>query len=904
MLSEAEKERLLQTARAAEEEIRYMQPRPVTADENNLKNTLVDITTTATPEEKDKLLGTLKQELDLEAALERVRIIAMRMKTPDDLLNICEILYNELRHSGFAELRNTMINLHNDADRFFLNYDFAPHTGKTITKILYDSSPIVQSHVHQIKSTKDAFAEIVLTGQELADWRNFRKDNGEQDDPRLDEVAALHYYFYSVDTGDVGISTYEFISDEQLAVFKRFRNVFDLAYRRYMDIAFAEQQAREARIEAALEKVRSRSLAMHSSDEIRNVVAMVVEKMKELDIETQGGISLVTYLPNCKDLLHWYVNPDHVSGQYTLHLPYFDNLVFNDCLAARNKGQELLAKVYSFEEKNEYFSYAFEHSDFAMAPPEFKQWILAQPYFVFLFASQKNSGIFLNDYTGKIFSQEDNEILIRFSRVFEQAYVRFLDLQKAEAQARESQIEASLERVRSRTLAMQKSSELPAAAAVLFRQLINLGIEPHRLYITLIKDDGGDAEFWITDEDGSKVSAAYTSNLHVIAAFEKMYVGWKENRTSLVIDMRGAELQEYLEHMSSLQVSFKDGLVQTRRILHLAYFTRGFIGMASLDDQPTETIQLLERFAAVFNLTSTRFNDLKAAEKHAMQAGEDLVKLQVEKKRAEDALTELKSAQMQLIQAEKMASLGQLTAGIAHEIQNPLNFVNNFSEVTKELLQDMQMAYENSDADEARELAAEVIDNLAKINFHGRRAEAIVRGMLQHSRNDLGIKEPTDINMLCNELLRLSYHGVRGKEKNLRAEFATYFDESVGKINLVPQEISRVLLNLFNNAFYAVNERSKTAGEQYKPLVTVTTKPAINKGRSGVEVLVTDNGNGMPEHLTEKIFQPFFTTKPSGQGTGLGLSLSYDMINAHGGEIKVATQEGTGTTFSVFLPQV
>jgi signal transduction histidine kinase len=273
------------------------------------------------------------------------------------------------------------------------------------------------------------------------------------------------------------------------------------------------------------------------------------------------------------------------------------------------------------------------------------------------------------------------------------------------------------------------------------------------------------------------------------------------------------------------------------------------------------------------------------------------------------ALLELKSTQAQLIQSEKMASLGELTAGIAHEIQNPLNFVNNFSEVNKELLEELKTermqptAKRNEQMED--EIIDDVIDNSEKINHHGKRAGEIVKGMLQHSQKSKGQKEPTNINKLADEYLRLSYHGLRAKDKNFNATMKTDFDESIGKINIVPQDIGRVLLNLFNNAFYACTERSRSAvNEQksknlisYEPTVTVTTKKVNDK----VEIRVSDNGNGISQNIVDKIFQPFFTTKPTGQGTGLGLSLSYDIVKAHGGEIKVESKEGEGSEFIIHL---
>ena len=272
------------------------------------------------------------------------------------------------------------------------------------------------------------------------------------------------------------------------------------------------------------------------------------------------------------------------------------------------------------------------------------------------------------------------------------------------------------------------------------------------------------------------------------------------------------------------------------------------------------------------------------------------------------SLENLKSAQAQLIQSEKMASLGELTAGIAHEIQNPLNFVNNFSEVNKEMLDEAEEEISRGNFDEVKNILRDIKDNSQKINHHGKRADAIVKGMLQHSRKSSGIKELTDINALCDEYLRLSYHGLRAKDKSFNAKFETDFDPSLPKINMVPQEIGRVILNLINNAFYATNERKKLNEKDYEPYVTVSTRrvnyPLPGTGAGGeVEIRVKDNGTGIPSIIKDKIFQPFFTTKPTGSGTGLGLSLAYDIITkGHGGELSVESGEGEGCLFKISLP--
>ena len=306
---------------------------------------------------------------------------------------------------------------------------------------------------------------------------------------------------------------------------------------------------------------------------------------------------------------------------------------------------------------------------------------------------------------------------------------------------------------------------------------------------------------------------------------------------------------------------------------------------------------------------------LKAVEREKefqkSQALKDQLEIQVAQRTAEllgqknelqKALDELKITQNQLIQSEKMASLGELTAGIAHEIQNPLNFVNNFSEVSAELLDEMNAELIKGDIEEAKAIAKDVIQNLEKINHHGKRADAIVKGMLQHSRSSSGVKEPTDLNALCDEYLRLSYHGLRAKDKSFNATIKTDFDESIGKVNIIPQDFGRVVLNLLTNAFYVVNEKKKislnTEEGIYEPIVSISTKKENNK----IIVTVTDNGNGMTPEIMDKIFQPFFTTKPTGKGTGLGLSMSYDIITkGHNGELKVESVINQGTTFSIVL---
>jgi len=319
--------------------------------------------------------------------------------------------------------------------------------------------------------------------------------------------------------------------------------------------------------------------------------------------------------------------------------------------------------------------------------------------------------------------------------------------------------------------------------------------------------------------------------------------------------------------------------------------------------------RLQEEYAAQA-LEKERIAREKEEEKNALIAQQNIRLEQLVAERTADLETSLESlrqTQDQLIQSEKMASLGELTAGIAHEIQNPLNFVNNFSDVSAELLDEMEEELDKGDIEEAKAISGDIKQNLQKIAHHGRRADGIVKGMLQHSRASTGQKEPTDINALADEYLRLAYHGLRAKDKSFNADLVTNFAEGLPKINIVPQDVGRVLLNLFTNAFYATQEKSKQysvgSGQSqfsgYKPAVSVTTQI---KGDS-LEIIVKDNGTGIPDAIKDKILQPFFTTKPTGEGTGLGLSLSYDIIvKGHGGSIDIESVDGKGAEFKIILP--
>ena len=1031
------------------------------------------------------------REAQIEAALERVRSRSMAMHKSEELADLSLELVKQVQALGVptwfcafniydddpqgsvewgSNGEGTFPKYRTPREGVFLRYYEAGQRGETlfINEIAPEECP--------------AHYEYLCTLHGVGEQLLKMKDAGIPfPESQVDHVAFFKY-------GYILFITYDPVHEAH-DIFKRFAKVFEQTYTRFLDLKKAESQAREAQIEAALERVRSRSLAMHSADELSDVVIAIVEKLKDLGVVLDAnGVVLCTYFQKSKDVLHWIASPDFsFAGSYLL--PYFDHPIFNDAWQSKESGEEYFSKSYSVEEKNSFFEHAFEHTDYKKFPEEFKQWILQNDKHTLSFAWQKNSAILIPSNTGVMPSEDDVVILKRFAKVFEQAYVRFMDLQRAEAQAREAQIEAALERIRGQVTAMKASSELLDIVVSMRKEFVNLGHEAHYFWHMLWAPDK--YEKAMTSGDGTRIGMIMELPRHIHGDIPLLADWEKSNETFVVYAMDAETAVDYVNKMITLG-DFKQvdpqapSLDDVRRMGGLTFIMartmHGEIGYSlpgSVPNPPTKDLNILVRFAGAFDLAHRRFLDLQMAEKQAretqielalekvrnrtmamqhsdelpeaayqlfleiqnlglpvasagyciwesidkksatafissigelqkpfslptkgvgydfygpmqngekfhveeirgleankkhyafmrtlpvfgdvmdeiMKAGfeipeyqvfhvayfsqgylmfitresvphahdifkrcanvfeqtytrfldlqtkeEQTAKLAAEKQRLEKTLHDLRQTQTQLVHAEKMASLGELTAGIAHEIQNPLNFVNNFSELNAELIEEANQEMVEGNLEDVKEILSDIKDNEQKINHHGKRAEGIVKGMLQHSRTSSGEKEPTDLNVLADEYLRLSYHGLRAKDKSFNADFKMEFDESLPKVNVVPQDIGRVLLNLINNAFYAVSKKAQEAQETYKPEVVVKTK---NMGKN-VIITVQDNGNGIPGDVLDKIFQPFFTTKPTGEGTGLGLSLSYDIVTkGHNGHLEVNTANGTGTEFIVEIP--
>jgi signal transduction histidine kinase len=490
-------------------------------------------------------------------------------------------------------------------------------------------------------------------------------------------------------------------------------------------------------------------------------------------------------------------------------------------------------------------------------------------------------------------TEEETNIMIQFAQVFGLIYMRFLDLLKAESQAHEAFRQTALDRVRAEIASMRTTDDLSKITPLIWRELGTLGVPFSRCGIFIIRDTEQFVHAYLSTPEGESLAVLHLS-FESTATIQRIVENWRHQK----VYTEFWDHQQFQDWVQSLveqgQIKevrqYQGGEIPVQSLsLQFIPFSQGMLYVGSTEQLEESQIDLVMQLADSFSVAYARYEDFK--------------QLEDAKNRIEDTLAELKAAQSQLVQSEKMASLGELTAGIAHEIQNPLNFVNNFSEVNVELLEEMKDEINKGNLAEANAIANDVIENQEKINHHGKRADAIVKGMLQHSRSSSGVKEPTDINELTDEYLRLAYHGLRAKDKSFNATMKTEYDESIGKINIIPQDIGRCILNLITNAFYAVTEKKNRLDDSYEPTVSVSTKKINGKSESHrIEIKVSDNGNGIPQNVLDKIFQPFFTTKPTGQGTGLGLSLSYDIIKAHGGELMVETEDGKGAAFIIWLP--
>jgi len=834
------------------------------------------------------------REAQIETALERVRSKTMAMHNSTDVGETVATMFNQLVHLGittnrcgiliFSETNITEVwtakqNSSGEVNLIIGHLDVAIHPMLTACRIAWKKSE--QVFTFEMKDD-----EVINYYTAINNYPNYPTRFNIVSLPSKENFAG----FFFAD-GAVFAFTDELILLESSQIFKRFANVFGQTYRRFLDLQKAETQAREAQIETALERVRSRTMAMYRSDELALTIKILFEEFRKLQNEehignnSRGFITTINEEKKCFELWITEIDGSEINKQF--FIGFEEETTGKFIYDAWLTKQPYLICDLQGETLNKWLDYLAQ-TGFKIAPGIYGTRRINN----FIYYSKGFIGI-----TSSVpLSENSIHLLQRFAKVFEQTYTRFLDLKNAEAREVIAVREASLDRVRGEIASMRTAEDLQRITPLVWRELTALGVPFFRCGLFIVDEPAEVIHFYLSTPDG-KPLAALELPFQGINVTKEAIANWRLQKV-------------YTTHWSKEEfIAFANNLLDQGQIKNTSTYLGGSEAPESLTLQFVPFKQGMLYVGSENVLNELQIESVKAlanAFSTAYARYEDFIKLESAKQQIEKTLEELKTTQKQLIQSEKMASLGELTAGIAHEIQNPLNFVNNFSEVSTELLDEMNEEIAKGNLEDAKQIAEDLKQNLQKINHHGKRAGDIVKGMLQHSRNTSNTtKEPTDINKLADEYLRLAYHGLRAKDKSFNATMKTNFDESlsadeagIGNINIIPQDIGRVILNLITNAFYAVNEKKKSGIEGYEPTVSLSTKKENNK----VLITVKDNGNGIPKKILDKIFQPFFTTKPTGQGTGLGLSLSYDIVKAHGGELKVETKEGEGSTFTIQLP--
>jgi signal transduction histidine kinase len=812
----------------------------------------------------------------------------MAMQKSEDLAQAVAIVFDELNKLDLGMLRCGIGILNK-----------GKHSVDVWTTTLSDNDSVVQvsgnesMDIHPLlQGAYEAWVEqhdyeYVLKGTDLNDYykalktENFKLPASQSLESGT--VGLEQYYFNAIfSSGGLFAFRDSPFPEEAKAVMKRFADVFNLTYTRFNDLKQAEAQAREATIEAALERVRGNAMAMHSSVDLSATVNVFFKELRGLGIvPIRCGVGEV----------------DEVARTSTLAATTASTLGDSYEIIGKLKlaGHPVLDKIFDHWKSQEEYYPELKGKDLT----EYYRAIRPQVHFPDYTDEKAQYGSYFYfpeglvfAWTEKALSEEEIRIFRRFTSVISLTYRRYIELQRSEANAKDALKQASLDRIRAEIASMRTTSDLERITPLIWKELNILGIPFIRCGVFIMDDSLEQIHTFLSNPEGKAIAAVhipYTTQGNI----QHVINHWRDKSVYADHWDKAAftEFARLLMQQSGLASmdQYLDTLPQEGFCLHFLPFLQGMLYVGNTSQLGEHDMKLLQSVADAFSTAYARY--------------EDFNKLEAAKQQVDKTLADLKQTQQQLVQSEKMASLGELTAGIAHEIQNPLNFVNNFSEVSNELLDEMMQEVARGNYDEVKAIVEDVKQNLEKINHHGKRADGIVKGMLQHSRSSSATKESTDINKLADEYLRLAYHGLRAKDKTFNASMKTEYDEAAGNILVIPQDIGRVILNLITNAFYAVNEKKKlvhasNGAGAYEPTITVSTKRTGNT----VSVAVRDNGNGIPQKVVDKIFQPFFTTKPTGQGTGLGLSLSYDIVKAHGGELKVETKENEGSEFFIHLP--
>ena len=587
-------------------------------------------------DEKIAELEIKNRELEIQASLEKVRAIALSMKAPEGMPEVCKTISLQLQSLGMKEIRNVQTAIFYESRGIYMNYEYYARHHKTfITETVYTNHEVPKAFAAKMLKGKGEFYITHIKGKNVREWLAYQKTTNVFIDHFLEKARSLNYYWYSLGPVALGISTYAPLGKGEIKLFKRFLNVFELAYTKYLDIEQAIGQAREAKIESSLEKVRSRSLAMHNSEELKEVVVIVFDKLRELNLHADGEAGIAILNDETKGIDYWAANPDYISASH-FTTPYFDHIFNNDIWKARENGINFINNTYSFEQKNSFWDYLIEHTDFKNLPEGNKIMIYESKSMTNAFALSKHSAIGVVTYLGKTFSGEQIDIVKRFAKVFEQAYIRFLDLQKAEAQAREAQIEAALERVRSRSMGMQKSDELREVIQVVFQQLqqLNFNIDSANFFMNY--KESNDFNLWI-----ARPGQAYPAQIYfpyIDHPYFNYFIETKEKGLyftayTLTFEEKNS-LWEHFFKYAPVPEDRKKHLLSSEgyaaSIVYMNSFALAVNNYAGILFSEAQNA-IVMRFAKVFEQSFTRFLDLQKAE---VQAREGQIEAALERVRS------------------------------------------------------------------------------------------------------------------------------------------------------------------------------------------------------------------------------------------------------------------------------
>ncbi len=670
-----------------------------------------------------------------------------------------------------------------------------------------------------------------------------------------------------------------------------------------------EIRNREAEIEAATQKVRTQAMGMRAPEDIMEVLNILRDEILKFEL---GNIA--TWI--------WTTDEDGLITQWDISdfIPENELVNFNFTFDPKKYDQiDRHTKKWTSDENYYAIKYDGENlktlikqvSDIDSDSGEiFQKTVDSENITEYWQASaQFSKGIIGIDLLQEP-SNKVSPILIKMASAFGLAYQRFKDLEKAELQAYESKVEASLERVRGMATAMNHSDDLKQIAEEMFKELEILKINPLRYGLGMIDGEKKQAELWAsTVNNVHHLDMLGNVSLTWHPMLSKAFDAWDAQHEELIYRLEGKELSDYYKQISRVNAhindleSLTDPTTEVVQYCSFFPFKTGALYAFTQYEPDEEGRSILKRFANVFEQAYTRFQDLSNAENQA-------VLIKEERDRLEITLKELRATQGQLVQQEKLASLGQLTAGIAHEIKNPLNFVNNFSELSKELVDEAKDEVETLKAlgktpipddalEEISDLLNDIDSNLDTIFKHGTRADNIVKSMLEHSRGGTGVMEPTHLNTLLKEFVNLAFHGMRANSNAINVDLNFELNDDVENVPLIAEDFSRVVVNLCNNAFDAMRDKIDPEKTDYKPKLSIRTR----KTKTGINLEIEDNGSGISPEMKDKILQPFFTTKKGTEGTGLGLSITNDIIKAHGGSISIESELDHGTLFRIELKQ-